>query len=343
MNHRRYFEQDHDARQRRAREERQAFSERLHRGSHHDGPGWPTDRDLDWREEPYAGRASADRFGGYSDTGYGGTYEPRGQSDWSRASVWDEDRFGYPEGEEHGTGRGGGAEDSPRGRFAEDAPFPGGRGARHARGGSGYGSPVRHFDPMRDPGPGRSGGAAAFDRSPPPRGGGVYGGYGIPSGSELGGYGMDDSARGGEQNWSGSNWGSQPGWRSEAPRGPRWRGRTPKGYVRSDERIKDDVCERLCHSSDIDVSEVSVEARNGTIVLEGSVPDRRMKHRIEDICEECIGVNDVDNRIRIARDRADASREADAGTDTRMGSKGSVTGERPGVGSAGTVPPRSAH
>lgn len=76
---------------------------------------------------------------------------------------------------------------------------------------------------------------------------------------------------------------------------------TPKGYTRSDERIKDDVCEHLYHANDIDLSDVSIETRNGTLILEGTVPERRMKHRIEDIAEQCIGVSDVENRIRVSR------------------------------------------
>jgi osmotically-inducible protein OsmY len=77
---------------------------------------------------------------------------------------------------------------------------------------------------------------------------------------------------------------------------------TPKGYTRSDERIKDDVCEHLYHANDIDLSDVSIESKNGTLILEGTVPERRMKHRIEDIAEQCIGVSDVENRIRVSRD-----------------------------------------
>ena len=60
------------------------------------------------------------------------------------------------------------------------------------------------------------------------------------------------------------------------------------------------------------MSEVTVEAHNGTVTLEGTVPDRRMKHRIEDLCEQCIGVQDVENRIRVQReDRGGSGSRAD--------------------------------
>jgi hypothetical protein len=75
----------------------------------------------------------------------------------------------------------------------------------------------------------------------------------------------------------------------------------PKGYKRSDERIREDICERLWHESRLDVSEVSVDVHDGTVKLEGTVPHRQMKHRIEDIAADCAGVNDVENRIRVAR------------------------------------------
>ncbi|RQR86536.1 MULTISPECIES: BON domain-containing protein [unclassified Burkholderia] len=78
--------------------------------------------------------------------------------------------------------------------------------------------------------------------------------------------------------------------------------RGPKGYTRSDERIREDVCERLAHALDIDVSDVSVQVRDGRVELDGTVPQRWMKHDIEDIADGCMGVRDVENRVRVRRD-----------------------------------------
>jgi hypothetical protein len=75
----------------------------------------------------------------------------------------------------------------------------------------------------------------------------------------------------------------------------------PKGYVRSDERVREEVCERLWHDPHVDVSEVSVEVDDGQIRLAGTVPDRRMKHRIEDIAASCAGSHEVQNRIKVVR------------------------------------------
>lgn len=73
----------------------------------------------------------------------------------------------------------------------------------------------------------------------------------------------------------------------------------PKNYQRSDERIHEDICERLWHDERIEVSDVSVEVEKGTVRLEGTVPHRHMKHRIEDIAAGCSGVDDVENRIKV--------------------------------------------
>ncbi|WP_081478084.1 BON domain-containing protein [Achromobacter arsenitoxydans] len=72
----------------------------------------------------------------------------------------------------------------------------------------------------------------------------------------------------------------------------------PKGYIRSDERVRENVCESLAHSG-LDVSDVSVSVADGKVTLEGTVPNRRMKHDVEDCTVECAGVKDVENRIRV--------------------------------------------
>jgi hypothetical protein len=50
----------------------------------------------------------------------------------------------------------------------------------------------------------------------------------------------------------------------------------------------------------IDSSEVTVDVGDAKVVLEGVVPDRRMKHAIEDLVDACPGVQDIDNRVRVA-------------------------------------------
>lgn len=87
-------------------------------------------------------------------------------------------------------------------------------------------------------------------------------------------------------------------------------GRAP--LRRSDSRIQRAICERLSQplerfaasdftSEHLDVSDVTVSVAGGKVTLEGTVPERRMKHYIEDLVDACPGVQDIDNRIRVRR------------------------------------------
>jgi BON domain len=76
-------------------------------------------------------------------------------------------------------------------------------------------------------------------------------------------------------------------------------GRGPKGYQRSDERLKEEVCDRLTADSEIDATDIEVSVQNGEVSLEGTVSERRMKRDAEDCAESVPGVREVHNRIRI--------------------------------------------
>ncbi|HEY0685404.1 MAG TPA: BON domain-containing protein [Steroidobacter sp.] len=80
-----------------------------------------------------------------------------------------------------------------------------------------------------------------------------------------------------------------------------FRGRGPKGYTRTDQRLTEQVCDRLTEDAHIDASEISVEVRNGEVTLTGSVRDRQTKWRVEDVVESCGGVTTVHNRLRVER------------------------------------------
>lgn len=77
------------------------------------------------------------------------------------------------------------------------------------------------------------------------------------------------------------------------------RGRGPKGYRRSDERIKEDVNDRLSDDYYIDASDVEVAVENSEVTLTGTVRTRSDKRRIEDIAESVSGVANVENRLRV--------------------------------------------
>jgi hypothetical protein len=103
-------------------------------------------------------------------------------------------------------------------------------------------------------------------------------------------FGRDESHsyRGpGSRDWSGSGY---PGGQ---------RGVGPKDYERTDERIRDDVCERLTEHDAIDASNIEVRVTAGVVQLSGDVPHRFMKHLAEDAVAEAVGVKDVENTLRV--------------------------------------------
>lgn len=73
----------------------------------------------------------------------------------------------------------------------------------------------------------------------------------------------------------------------------------PKGYKRSDEKIKEDCCEALYHEHSVDASEIEVSVKDSEVILTGTVPERHMKRRAEDCCERVAGVKDVRNEVRV--------------------------------------------
>jgi osmotically-inducible protein OsmY len=127
---------------------------------------------------------------------------------------------------------------------------------------------------------------------------GVYG-QGT-QGSQAGGYTPQEYS--GAGNWSGAA-SSSGRYQPQQNFGPQqsFRGRSPKGYARSDERIKEDICERLTEDPNIDASEISIEVQGGIVTLEGTVEDRMQKHRAEDMVDACSGVKDVHNRLTVSR------------------------------------------
>jgi hypothetical protein len=78
-----------------------------------------------------------------------------------------------------------------------------------------------------------------------------------------------------------------------------FKGKGPKNYSRSDEKIKDDVCERLYRSTDVDASNIEVLVSDGLVVLRGTVKTREQKKRAEFIIEHIVGVRDILNEIRL--------------------------------------------
>jgi hypothetical protein len=145
------------------------------------------------------------------------------------------------------------------------------------------------------------------------RGWGHGGGY-EASGGHVGSseYGYDSP---GSWRWTGpSRWGRLPfgsgyedSWREERRQdrragasGGSFAGRGPRGYQRSDERIREDICERMCDNAELDASLIEIQVLNGEVTLQGTVNDRWDKRLAEDLTENVSGVREVNNHLRVA-------------------------------------------
>ena len=76
-------------------------------------------------------------------------------------------------------------------------------------------------------------------------------------------------------------------------------GKGPKGWQRSDERIREDVNEALTRHPGIDASEIEVRVQGGEVTLTGTVTDRQTKRQAEEVVERVFGAKDVQNQIRV--------------------------------------------
>ena len=135
-----------------------------------------------------------------------------------------------------------------------------------------------------------------------------------------------ESAGSGDRSSRDSSWGAWPreGGSGEGQRGPgesrgfyeddrgtthqfahrqemNYSGRGPKGYRRSDERIREEICDRLTDDWRVDATEVEVTVNNGQVTLAGSVHSREEKRKAEDLVEAIAGVQDVHNTLRISQ------------------------------------------
>ena len=236
-------------------------------------------------------------------------YPNRGS--WRGGNDFDRDRWygGYGSGY-GGWERGWNRPGSGWGGAAAYGPGYYGYGAYSGRGepwyGSGYGN--QWFD--------RGYGGIGYDRGYPSYGGGYggyagYGGYGLG----YGGLGYGGPAYGGPGYTSGADeWrlgamGYDPRLARSLARGQsqlRQRqqghsGRGPRNYKRSDERIEEDVNEALTRHPGLDASDIEVQVADGEVTLTGAVDSRLDKRIAEDVIENCPGVIDVHNRLRVSR------------------------------------------
>jgi hypothetical protein len=234
----------------------------------------------------------------------GGGYGPEVQRPW-RGQGWDGGQFGdmrsnMPRGgygepwREHDQGNYGTRYGGSYGSESRQPPWSGYErsggeyGSSSGRGGFGYAGFAGQ--PYRD----MYGGDTGRQYEPSEWDGRRYGSSGM---GHSGGTGMMQSQ--GTRREYGSQGGSD---------GRRKRNRGPKGYTRSDERINEDLSDRLMQIDEIDSSDIEVKVNDGNVTLSGTVCDRQCKYEVEELADSIPGVKDVSNNLRIKRDNEDQNR-----------------------------------
>lgn len=97
----------------------------------------------------------------------------------------------------------------------------------------------------------------------------------------------------GYQNWN-SGYDTRGDWNRQ-----NFSGRGPRGYQRSDERIREDVCDRLTDDPRVDAEDIDVRVSAAEVTLSGSVRSREEKRFAEDCVERITGVREVNNNLKV--------------------------------------------
>jgi osmotically-inducible protein OsmY len=78
------------------------------------------------------------------------------------------------------------------------------------------------------------------------------------------------------------------------------KGKGPKNYKRSDQRLTEEINDRLTEDDAVDATHIDIQVQNGEVTVTGTVRDRAEKRRVEDIIESVSGVTHVEIRLRTA-------------------------------------------
>ena len=114
-----------------------------------------------------------------------------------------------------------------------------------------------------------------------------------------------------------------------------YRGRGPKNYKRSDDRIRDDINDRLSEGY-LDASDIEVQVQSSEVVLTGTVNSRADKRKAEAVAESVTGVSNVENRLRV-KQQNDSGRYGTAGTGTELSGAASTSEAAGATGITGTT------
>jgi hypothetical protein len=84
---------------------------------------------------------------------------------------------------------------------------------------------------------------------------------------------------------------------------------TAPAETRHDDRIHDDVKDRLAMNNEVDASQIEVLVAAGEVTLQGNVETRHMKQIARDIAAAVPGVATVHNRLHVEQSLLDELRE----------------------------------
>ncbi|HEV8401694.1 MAG TPA: BON domain-containing protein [Candidatus Limnocylindrales bacterium] len=138
--------------------------------------------------------------------------------------------------------------------------------------------------------------------------------------------GQDDTEMSGRR-WS-------EGQQAEGARRGGFAGRGPQGYRRSDQRIEEEINDRLTDHDELDASDLQVKVRDGVATLTGTVDSRADKRLAGDIAERAPGVRDVMNQITVVD--MGSSSGSDRSSQDRPMAGTRTTGQRQEPVAAGT-------
>lgn len=78
----------------------------------------------------------------------------------------------------------------------------------------------------------------------------------------------------------------------------RYAGIGPRNYRRADERVWEDINERLTAHPDIDASDIDVTVEDGVVTLNGTVNSRGARRLAEEIIDDIRGIKDIHNKLK---------------------------------------------
>ncbi|MDR7124266.1 BON domain-containing protein [Pseudotabrizicola sp. 4114] len=225
--------------------------------------GWTRDEDQrNWQSEGESPQRQSD---------WNSDFDRRGAQGGSQQQGGFEERRGYDDQRGRYDSPSAGMSSQGR-RHPEDTFIAGyGYGGGMASGGLGYGAGVSGGYDQRDAGYSRDYGSSRDHER----------GMLTRAGDEIASwFGDEDAARRREQDH---------------------RGKGPRGYQRSDERIREDVSDRLSDDPRVDASEIDVTVEGGEVTLAGEVSSKYAKRYAEDCADAVSGVAHVQNNLRVKR------------------------------------------